>query len=353
MKLETTMKKNLYTLFVSLLLIQPAIAQNFQKVVGGANEEYSNSIIHAYDGGYIMTGTTLSYGSMLGSTEDIYVLKTDSLGTVQWTRTFGNADNDEAVWIEPYINNTYLICGTTFSSVGTVAHMFVMRLDLNGNILSLQQFSGFGREGANCIRATNDNGYIVAGKTSDGLNDQFCIVKCDSIGSIQWSKAFSGPDQQNAFHVSQTSDSGFIVAGTSRYVNTWYTLYLVKLSSSGNLQWSKMYNTSPFNSKCFVSRILQLQDGSFLLCGSSNAIGQPLTDILLMKLDSAGNIIWKKVYEGNDSEFANDVFEDGNTGFVICGQTASTSTSGYYDALLMKTDKDGNLLWTKSYGVND
>ncbi|CAN5447107.1 hypothetical protein BH11BAC1_BH11BAC1_03350 [soil metagenome] len=353
MKLNYAIKKNQVSLFIFLLFIEPAIAQNFQTVVGGVNEEYSNSIIHAFDGGYIMTGTTLSYGGMPGITEDIYVVKTDSLGTVEWTRSFGNADNDEALWIEPYLDKTYLICGTTFSSGGTIASMFVMRLDLYGTILSLQQFSGFGREEANCIRATNDKGYVVAGQTSDGLNDRFCVVKCDSLGTIQWSKAFSGPDQQDAFYVTQTSDSGYLVAGTSRYINNWYSLYLVKLDSSGNFMWSKMYNTDPYKSKCFVSRVLQTQDGGYILNGSSNALGQPLTDVMLLKLDSAGNILWQKVYEGNDSEFGNDIYEDGNTGFIICGQTASTSASGYYDAMLMKTDLNGNLLWTKAYGVND
>ncbi len=325
-------------------------AQNFEHAYGSMYEDNAQAIIPAFDGGYLMAGYTLNSASSPGNSYDILVVKTDFNGNIIWSKTIGSTVDDQAFWIEATADSAYLICGTMSDNTGGLYDDFIIRLDTSGTILSQKIYSVNHKERAFCVRETNDGGFVVAGETVSGsIDSQFHLFKTDAAGSILWSKAFGDTEDQSAGFVEQTNDHGYILCGTSRFGLTWSSIFIVKTDSSGNLQWSKKYNTQPYLSRCDVSRVLETSDGGYIVSGATNA-NQPLKSIMLMKIDSTGSVVWQRLYGTGRGERNSDIIPETN-GYLVCGSTGTTS--GYDNLMVMKTDSTGNLLWDLAYGVQD
>jgi hypothetical protein len=144
-------------------------------------------------------------------------------------------------------------------------------------------------------------------------------------------------------------DGGFLAAGGSRYGLYWSSIYLVRIDSAGQLIWSRKYNTQPYTSRCDVTRVLPTAEGGFVVCGMTNA-NQPLKYGYVLGIDSLGTVEWQNVYGAGGGERNNDMIDDGD-GYVICGSTGTVN--GTDDLLLYKIDYSGNMEWQLGYGVAD
>ena len=326
-------------------------SQIFQRSIGGSFDEYASKMINAIDGGYLILGSTASYGNDPGNTFDGYLVKTDSLGHVLWTKTYGGLDVDQLYWIEPYNNNSYLICGQTNDLITGYSYSFVGKIDLYGNLIWQKNYKIGIYETANCISITSDGGFLIGGECEFNSDEQALLLKADSSGNLIWSKAYGSTFIDAAQQIVQTSDGGMLISGTSRYGFYSTSLLIIKTDSAGNQQWSKKYNTSPAQRKANPAKIFQLASGGYIISGNTTALGLPLADVFLIRLDDTGNIIWQKVYNTNEQENARDMIIDEDGGYVICGSTAINSSNGYYDAMIMKTDSSGNLLSNFLVGI--
>ncbi len=333
----------LYPYFVS--------AQNFERAYGSIYEDIAQHLVPAFDGGYLITGYTLNSTDAPGNSYDILLVKTDSVGNAFWSKTIGSTKDEISFWIEPTKDGTYLICGSIFDNNAGEYDDFLININGSGSILSQKIYTVNHEERAFCVRETNDGGFVVSGETVlGGVDLQMNLFKIDTAGNVLWSKSYGdNAEQESASYVKQTNDNGYIMCGASRCGLIWSSIFIVKTDSSGNLQWSKKYNTQPYLSRCEVSRIVETSDGGYIVSGVTSA-NQPLKSILLMKISSTGSVVWQSIYGTGGGERNNDIIKDAN-GYVVCGSTATTS--GYNDLLLMKTDTVGNLLWNLAYGVQD
>jgi hypothetical protein len=323
-----------------------ASSQNFERAYGKPYEDYAQRIIAAYDGGNLAAGYTYDTVNL----SEILLLKTDASGNVTWSETIGGPYEDQAFWIEKAADSSYLICGNSSDIANNKLFDFVIRISLDGSVLFQKLYFVNYTERSACIRETSDGGFVVAGETAiGGIDLQLNLFKTDSSGNVQWSKVFGDTEQESATFVKQTADHGFIVSGVSRYGLSWSSIYIIKTDSMGNLQWSDKYNTSPYLSRCEVSKILDTPDGGYLVSGATSG-NQPLKSIFLMEIDSTGSIVWQRLYTTGQGERNLDIIHDENA-YVLCGST-STNT-GYDNMLLMKTDEAGNLGWHLAYGVQD
>ena len=335
---------------VTTVLTSVSRAQTyFQKIYGGNLSEEMHSMIRSRDGGFIMVGSTESFGQgNLGST-DAYIVKTDSNGEVKWSKTLGIQTADDAFWIEPTLDSSYIICGGASDNM-YYSGVIVAKISESGNILWQKVIEKDQAEFGYCIRQTTDGGFIIAAQTQTPADGDFLLIKTDGNGNVQWSKQMgSTPSSEVPFYVMQTSDHGYLISGTSRYGFYWLHMYTVKTDSTGNLEWEKAYNTFPFFSKCSVSKVIATSDGGYLIAGGSTR-NQPLSDIILLKLDSAGTIQWTKAYGGGDAEYCGSILQNSNGDYVVCGESASSSGTGYYDALVMLIDSTGHLIKSSLFG---
>ena len=143
---------------------------------------YANSIQQTSDGGYIVAGTT-SFGAGIN---DIWILKLDQTGTVSWQKTYGGSGDDDAYSIQQTTDGGYIVAGSTSSFGAGNYDMWILKLDQTGTVSWQKTYGGSGGDCAYSIQQTSDGGYIVAGYTTSfgAGNDDMWILKLDSNGNI-------------------------------------------------------------------------------------------------------------------------------------------------------------------------
>ncbi len=337
------MKIFLLTISIFLFALISKAQIIFQKTFGGtANYYIGNSIQQTADGGYISTGYTSSFGVGMG---DAYLIKTDANGDSLWTRTFGGVNDDIGRSVEQTADSGYIITGNTGSFGAGNSDVYLIKTDANGDTLWTKTFGGALIDGGNYVRQTTDGGYIISGVTTSfgaGNNDVY-LVKTDSVGNLSWSKTFGNANTDDAQSVQQTTDGGYIIAGNFVFpVN----IHLIKTDANGNMLWRKSYGGSGND---YAMSAKQTTDGGYIITGWTTTFGAGLEDVYLIKTDSIGDTLWTKTFGGTNQERGYDVEQTKDSGYIVTGYTYSFG-AGNFDVYLIKTDVNGNLVWTKTFG---
>ena len=182
-------------------------------------------------------------------------------------------------------------------------------------------------------------------------------------GTVQ---AFPGPDpawkqnygnfltDERAYSAVQTSDGGYMLAGTiysSPYPPTGYHALLVKTDSAGNKQWDMTY-AGGGNDEDYVRSVVQTSDGGYVFAGYTRGPPYPSLNFYswLVKTDSAGNAVWNKIFTSLGQNYVYSMVKTSDGGFALAGKGPPTPSDTYYEAMLVKTDSSGNILWSKTYG---
>ncbi|HOQ40376.1 MAG TPA: hypothetical protein PK561_08220, partial [Fervidobacterium sp.] len=207
----------------------------WEKTFGGSGEDQAASIQQTTDGGYIVAGYTYSFG--VGNS-DIYVLKLNSDGSLAWEKTFGGSGEDYTYSIQQTTDGGYIVAGWTNSFGVGNSDVYVLKLNSDGSLEWQKTFGGNGEDQATSIQQTTDGGYIVAGGTTSfgAGNYDVYVLKLNSDGSLAWQKTSGGNGGDWALSIQQTTDEGYIVAGyTNSFGSGDYDVYILKLDSNGEL----------------------------------------------------------------------------------------------------------------------
>jgi len=213
----------------------------------------------------------------------------------------------------------------------------------------IKTFGGDQDDGLNCVLQTPDGGYIAAGYTKSfgAGNYDALLIKLDSQGNIIWSKTFGGDQSILLNPVLQTSDGYYILGGNIVYSDSNTTdLLLIKLDSQGNIIWSKTFGG---DQKDVLFSVLQTPDGGYIAAGYTKSFGAGNHDFLLIKLDSQGNIIWSKTFGGDQNDFLTSLQQTLDGGYIIGGISRSFNSKHHFDTLLIKVDSQGNIIWSKTF----
>jgi len=317
----------------------PMSATSFAKTYGGTDDDYAYSVQQTSDGGYIVAGWTTSFGA---DSTDIFLIKTDANGNVQWAKTYGGTDDDMVYSVQQTSDGGYIVAGTTWSFGAGSADLFLIKTDANGNIIWAKTYGGTYYEYASSVQQTSDGGYIVVGGTSSfgaGSPDIF-LIKTDANGNIQWAKTYGGTDWEEVSSVQQTSDGGYIVAGlTDSFGAGYYDIFLIKTDANGNIQWAKTYGGTDYD---WANSVQQTSDGGYIVASFTLSFIGGWGDIFLIKTDTNGNLQWAKTYGGTYWEEAYSVQQTSDGGYIVAGETRSFG-AGNRDIFLIKTDVNGNI----------
>ena len=276
----------------------------WQKCLGGRDDDYASSIQQTSDGGFIVAGYSSSndgdisghHGSTGYPYYDYWIVKLSSSGDIEWQRSLGGSDQDEAYSIQQTSDGGFIVAGSSRSNDGDVSgwhegyiygepisDCWVVKLNSSGDIEWQKCLGGSDGDVANSIQQTSDGGYIVAGASWSNDGDvignhgygDYWAVKLNSAGDIEWQKCLGGNDGDMAYSIQQTSDGGFIVAGYS-YSNDGDVsgnhgdgdYWVVKLNSAGALVWQKCLGGSDNDEP---HSIQQTSGGGFIVAGSSRS----------------------------------------------------------------------------------
>jgi len=319
------------------------------KTFGGTGNDYAYSVLQTFDGSYIIAGYTESFGAV---NTDIYLIKTDINGNLIWQKTFGGYGSDYAHFIEQSNDSCYIILGSTTSYGSGGSDIYLIKTDTAGNLIWGKTFGGENDDGGWSVQKTSDGGYIIAGSTNSfGAGDvDMYLLKTDEYGNFLWDKTFGDTSRSDyARSVVQTADGGYIIAGlTISFGTGTYDVYLVKTDEYGNLLWEKTFGGS--NTDMGFS-VKQTKDGGYIIGGNSLSFGSGDYDFYLIKTDSFGNLVWQRNLGGTKNDFGRAVIEDANGDYIIAGFTNSFG-NGEYDIYICKYDTAGNIIWEKTYGMS-
>ncbi|MFZ2955604.1 MAG: T9SS C-terminal target domain-containing protein [Candidatus Ozemobacteraceae bacterium] len=232
---------------------------------------------------------------------------------------------------------------------------------------------GSGSDVFNSVRLTSDGGSIAAGSTcsfdgdivgNHGKSDAF-VVKFDSAGKPQWKKCYGGRENDSANTIEKTSDGGYVFAGSTdsydgdiRNHRGANDFWVVKLSSSGALQWNVSLGGA---GEDMASSIQETASGGYIVAGTGNSFDTDIkgalgeSDAVAFRLSSTGTILWQKNFGARGEDMGTCIRQTSDGGFVLTGKSSSLTsdaspTAGLGDLLLVRLDASGDTLWQRHYG---
>jgi hypothetical protein len=319
---------------------------SFCKAIGGKDADLGHSLIQTSDGGYAIAGFTGSFGAGRG---DVYVVKLDANGNLQWTKTIGGESDDWGKSLIQTPDGGYAITGYTRSFGVGDWDVYVVKLDAHGNLQWTKTISGESDDWGLSLIQTSDGGYAIAGDTKSfgaGGYDVY-VVKLDANGNLQWTKTIGGPEGDGGSSLIQTSDGGYAIAGsTTSFGAGGYDVYVVKLDANGNLQWTKTIGGPKDD---WGKSLIQTSDGGYAIAGATQSFGAGGRDVYVVKLNANGNLQWTKTIGGKKEDVGTSLIQTSDGGYAITGYTQSFG-AGEEDVYVVKLDAKGNLQWTKTIG---
>ncbi len=267
--------------------------------VGGLQEEEGTAVVETPDHGVLAVGYTYSFGA---GNDDVYVVKTDSLGQVLWTRTYGGAIADEAYDVLAIGTSGFLVAGRTYSFGAGNFDMYLLRLDAEGDTLWTRTYGGTITDGAQRVIATSDGGFLLVGYTYSfgaGNYDAYA-VKVDSAGQMLWQHPFGGPDDDVGTDAVETPDGGFLLVGYSyTYAQGPEDGYLVKVRPDGSQAWFSHFGGPSRDEGWAIS---PLPGGTYLVAGFTMSYGVGDADAYLVEMDSLGNLLGYETFGSTGSD---------------------------------------------------
>jgi len=331
------------------------IAQNtFQELYTAGTGAKCFGSYQLSDNGYIFTGIVTT------TSDKIFIARTDCEGNVLWSKTYNDAGswNNISQRVIPLRNGGFCLAASIgqFNSY----NILVVKTDNNGNTIWQKIMAGPGDDIVNSVIETRDYDIVIAGHTNSfgqeagsQYNDVY-VARIDSNGNYLWGKSIGTHlNIDQAFDVFETADSMLI--STGRYIEqgTFYT-FILKQDGAGNVQFLKAYGDTNHYSAGYA--VIECTGGGYAITGASTIMKinfQSYADEFLIRTDSNGDTLWTRTYHGTNpdgSENASSLIQI-NSGFIICIAAMSYPTVGFVPNkhVVIKTDLQGNMNMVKSY----
>lgn len=354
----------------------------WQKALGGSSNDGAESVLPTPDGGYIMAGSTFSTnGDVSGNhgNEDVWIVKLNVAGKMQWQKTLGGTLAERAHNIQLTGDGGYVIAGYSDSNDGDVSgnqggrDVWVVKLSATGDLQWQKTYGGSSYDAASTIQATADGGFIVAGASSSSDGDltenqgnlDGWVFKINASGQLQWQEALGGSSQDYLHSPKPTADGGYILAGFTNSNGGDVSgnhgggdIWVVKLTSNGALEWQKCLGGSAFDDS---QSLVVAADGGYIIAGSSASNNGDVSgnhggeDAWIVKLDATGALQWQKCLGGTQEERVRQITATPDGGYIVAGHSFSddgdvSGNQGLKDAWIFKINQNGALQWQKSLG---
>ena len=305
----------------------------WQNNYGGANNDSADYIEQTADGGYIVGASASSVGA--------WIFKLNADGSMVWQKGYSDG---LAGTVHETSDGGYIAAGQTSSFGAGDSDAWVLKLDANGNTGAgftgtwSKRYGGTSDDSARSIRQTADGGYFVAGNTESsgaGVGDVW-VLKLDIDGNVVWQKTYGDASYEYSESAQLTSDGGYIVAG---FTGDPADIWVLKLNTDGTIAWQKTYGGAGWEEP---TSIRQTSDGGYVVAGATYSSGAGASDVWVLKLNAAGAVDWQNTYGGSSSEEAWSISQTADGGYIISGLSFSYG-AGIADAWLLRLDANGDI----------
>ena len=314
-------------------------------------EESASDVIKTSGGDYVVVGTSISWEwPMPDNMDDILIVKLDGTsGNVIWNKKIHLRNFDRATSVVEDKDGNYVLTGFTSSDDANKSDVFFGKVDPQGNVLTKKAIKiTKNYDGGYSISKTADGGFIIGGEAGSSHNEDFMMLKVDQNGNKQWWKKFSDKPDNSAYDAIEASDGNFYLVGKKRIVDRYEDIRIIKTNSKGKKIWDKTYGGDKDD---IGEGIIESENNTFVVVAGTFSYGKA-GDVLLMKINSDGEVIWQNNYGGDkvdqlreydgNSVSGRHLTKTPNGGFLVSGESSSFSLGGMW---VFKTNNSGSLLW--------
>lgn len=320
---------------------------------GGADNDIGLAVCHTNDGGFLLAGTTRSYGA---GSDDMYVIRLSEKGTTLWAKTYGWIHKD-AIRSIISVENGFILAGDVWDYGYAGLDVYAMKIDNSGNVLWDQLYGTHSREVGFKVIPSNNNGYFLLGHARgyEPMGD-LLLIHIDHEGNEIWRNHYGSEYDDYGFDLIQESNGDVLMTGSKggffddvhgNFKNHDADIYLIKTDANGNEVWQKTYGG---NQHDFGQKITPMEDGGYFIFGSSQSGSHGSFDMILIKTDDNYNEEWRTYYGGTEYEYGMSMDKNEQGDLFLFGTTKSYGVNGSADFYLVKTNNIGEEIWNLTIG---
>ena len=306
----------------------------WSRTFGGAEYDGAMCVRQTWDGGYIAAGYTQSFGA--GG--DAWLIRLNAQGDSVWSRTYGGPLEDVVYSVLQTADSGFVLAGYALFATDSMAGLLI-RTNSQGDTLWTRRFVRNSRDRLMSVQPTQDGGYILAGY-SRSLAYPACdgwLIRTNAAGDTLWTRTFGGTGDDHFYEARQTLDGGYVAAG---YRDSYRCFWLVKTDGNGDSVWSRTFCAS--SGVAEAHSVQQTADSGYILAGCAPIRSTGTFDFWLIRTDANGDSLWSRAFGGPDDNLAYSVRSTRDGGFVVAGGTGYYEPSGIR---VIKTDAAGDSLW--------
>jgi hypothetical protein len=352
---------------VSLLLSAPLLFAHpgdtlWTRTYGGRALDFARSVQQTDDGGYVIAGfTSPLYGDC---DEDGYIVRADAGGNVIWAKRYGGFSNERLYHVIVTSDGGFAAIGHQWvhHRYGMASwDVFLLKIDADGDVQWTRTYGGNQDDQGRCVLQTVDGGYLVCGMTkSFGAGKSGWVIRTDAYGNVRWTRIYGEAEPNQCYTIIESYDSlanleGYVLAGYSgKNRGGSCDCYVIKIDQNGDIYWIRTFGSSAYWEEIYS--VVQTDDGGYLCCGGRQMTHRDTClQAAIMKLDSEGRTVWIRNYgRENVHDYFSSACPTGDGGFVLAGITGcenwATRVTG--NVYIVKTDGAGYILWDRIYGAN-
>jgi hypothetical protein len=317
---------------------------SWQKIYGGSSLDRAFALKRTLDEGYIIAGVTSSFEV---SSYDLWLLKLDSGGNVSWQKTYGGSDSEwnvsllELLDIEQTADGGYIVAGHTSSFGAGGYDMWILKLNPDGTVNWEKTYGGSNDDYAVSIEETSEGDFAVLGYTNSfgAGNSDIWVLTLDSTGGIIWEKTYGGSGSEEGHYIQEEDGAYILVGSTDSFGSGGSDILVVKLASDGTVFWQKTFGA--IQNDEYGDHVRVVSDG-YIVAGRTFSCGAGEDDNLVLKLDTEGTLMWQKTYGGTNAERIPSILQTADEGYLMVTSTSSFG-SGSDDFLVVKVDDIGEI----------
>lgn len=328
----------------------------WERGIGGSSGDYAKTVLHTSDGGAIVTGD--SYSFRTGDRYcDIWVVKFDGSGGIDWQHTYGGTHYDiprdiQETFDGQGVSTGYILMGYTQSYGAGGYDFWVVRLNASGGVLWQKTFGGSSNEFGRSVLPTSDGGFVVVGNTQSfgaGGSDVW-VLKLTSAGLVEWEKTLGGTGDETPYSVRLAGDGGYTIgASTNSFGAGNFDFWVMHLNAAGGLTWQYTYGDAAND---YPRDLEKTADGGYVMTGWTYSFGVDNNDAWVLKLDAEGAVEWQKLYNKpyeyeeeilNGPDWAYAVAQTTDGGYAFSGDTDWWDSDRNSDVWVFKVNGQGVL----------
>jgi gliding motility-associated-like protein len=338
-------------LFLSILISHRSWGQEFARTYIGFGDDRGHSVIKSSDGSFVIAGQTTSFGQ---GGSDFFLIKSDVDGNIIWQNTYGSTGNESgtSICVAETIDMGFVIVGGTTGFSSNVMDLIIVKVDQFGNLNWTRKYNTAtdSEHGRGVLVAQNGDIIVSGSDNADNFGSgDGVVLRVDNNGNLVWSKVYGG-DYNDHFHsLHELPGGNLIVVGSSTSFGPGNTAgFVLKLNSSGTIIWDYTYGSS--GTDAYNGSILT-NEQEIICVGLTTSFGGG-SEILVTKLDTNGVVSWSHKYGGANFERGAALKSIPNSSdFYIVANTESYG-NGNSDFLILRINESGQLVWSKTFGTN-